>query len=394
MFENLTQVLNNHFFNLLFIMVIIWSLGLAFEKINFPLIIGQLLAGIIIGPAVLNIVENTPEIETLSQLGMFFLMFYAGLNTDPKKMRNLIPSSSLIGLMGTAFPFLLGYLVIKYDGGSTLEALFIATAISGTSLVTKTHILESFKLLQSSIGHSMISSAIIDNIVSFIILAILVKFVQTNEMSLGSGLVTSLEVIIFFAITLFIGYAIFPKLSKLFDSDKGRGFTFALIMGLLFAVLAVMLHLPFILGAYLAGLFVREEVVNRTVFKKLNNRMVAITHGFLGPIFIMSVAFKVSFDVLVTHPFYVLLVVLAAFIGKFAGIFLGARLTGFDRQDSLIMGVGMNGRGAVELVFANVGVTLGVLNYQHLSLLVFVAFLTTFSAPLLLNAILRKNLAN
>ena len=141
MFDNITHISNSHFYNIFFIMVVIWSAGALLEKIKIPLIVGQLFAGIIIGPAVLNLVKDTQEIQVLAKLGMFFLMFFAGFKTNPQKIHKTIFSSMLIGLLGTIFPFILGFIVIYYSGGTLLQALFIGTAISGTSLVTKTRIL-------------------------------------------------------------------------------------------------------------------------------------------------------------------------------------------------------------------------------------------------------------
>ncbi|MGM0440706.1 MAG: cation:proton antiporter [Chlamydiota bacterium] len=225
MFSDIFHVLDTHFFNLLFIMVVIWTIGMVLNKIRLPLIAGQLIAGIIIGPAVLNIARHTFEIDILAQLGMFFLMFYAGLKTHPQKMRNILPSSILIGFLGTVFPFCLGFATLYYQGFSLLPSLFIATAISGTSLVTKTRILNDFKLLKSKLGHTMISAAIFDNILSFVILSVLIKYAKTEEMSLSSGMVTALEVITFFSIVIIIGHFLLPKMHNFLSQRKEHGFT-------------------------------------------------------------------------------------------------------------------------------------------------------------------------
>jgi len=391
MFSNLLHILDSNFFNLLLVMVVIWSVGIFLEKLKIPLVIGQLIAGIIIGPAVLNWIKFTPGIQTLAQLGMFFLMFYAGLQTDPKPMKKILASSLLIGVMGTIFPFALGFFAVYQIEGNFLQALFIGMAISGTSLVTKTRILDEFGILKSKIGHSMVGAAIVDNIVSFILLAVVIKTCRLGTINLWDGIFTSVEVMTFFAVTLFIGYVIFPRVGKMFADRSWLGFTFALIVGLFFAVLAEAIYLPFILGAYLAGLFVREEIMSSDAFHEMNDRLMIITNGFLGPIFIMSVSFKVSFDIIFEHPVLVCLVVVAAFIGKFLGVFLGSKFSRFSTGEALAMGVGMNGRGAVELVFAATGVELGILTNSHLSMLVFVAFATTLMTPFLLKRILRRN---
>ena len=386
MFSNLIQVLDHSFFILLFVMVVVWSVAICLERFRIPLIIGELLAGVIIGPACLDLVRFTPEIKTLAELGMFFLMFYAGLTNDPKSMQKIIKHSLVIGVLGNAFSFAMGAGVVILFGGTIFQALLIGAAISVTSLIVKTRILGDLGVLKTKIGNTMTGAAIFDNIVAFIVLVLVTKTFVAGSLDLFDITITTMEILVFFVVTLSVGYLIFPKLSKFFSSRTGKGFTFALVMGLLFAVFAEAINLPFILGAYIAGLFVREEIMDKELYQKMNDRFLAITHGFLGPIFIMSVAFHVSFSILLEHYVFVLLITLAAFVGKFIGVYLGGRVSGFKNREAIGMGIGMNGRGAVELVFAAVGVEMGILNDMHLSTLVFVAFITTLVTPLLLKA--------
>jgi len=392
-YENLILFVHSPFFNLLFIMISLWTVGILFERLKFPLIIGELLAGIVLGPALLNWVVRTPVFDSLAQLGMFFLMFYAGLEGDPRQLRSNISTSINIGFWGTVFPFFFGVLAAIHFGSSLNQALLIGAAISGTSLVTKSRILSDFNILKTRIGTTMMGSAIVDNIFSFMVLSLIIKSVQNGGFNIASVLFTIIEVALFFIITIYIGVIIFPKVGKLFSRRRGKGFTFALIMGLLFATLAEIINLPFILGAYLAGLFVREEIMSKNLYQKMDDRFLAISHGFLGPVFIMSVALKVSFDVFSTHGLMILAIFMAAFVGKLAGVFIGGALSKLSVPESLCMGFAMNGRGAVELVLAVIGVELGVITNAHLSMLVIVAFATTFMAPLLIRTVLRQKRA-
>lgn len=389
-YDNLIRFIQSPFFNLLFIMITLWTVGIFFERLKFPLIIGELLAGIILGPALLNWVVRTPVFDSLAQLGMFFLMFYAGLEGDPKQIRKSIGTSFNIGFWGTVFPFIFGVWAAIHFGSNLNQALLIGAAISGTSLVTKSRILSDFNILKTKLGTIMMGSAVIDNVFSFMILSLIIKSLQNDGFSLSSVIFTVIEVTLFFTITIYIGMKVFPKVGKLFSRRRGKGFTFALIMGLLFATLAEVINLPFILGAYLAGLFVREEIMSKNLYQKMDDRFLAISHGFLGPIFIMSVALKVSFDVLSTHGPMILAVFMAAFMGKLIGVYIGGAISRLNAQESLCMGFAMNGRGAVELVLAIIGVELGIITNAHLSMLVIVAFSTTFLAPLLLRMMIKQ----
>jgi len=141
-------------------------------------------------------------------------------------------------------------------------------------------------------------------------------------------------VVAFFGIALFIGYRVYPLVGKFFVHPGARGFTFALVMGLLIAGIGQVMGLHFIIGAYLAGLFVREEFVGGA-FRDLNRRFQTLSHGFLGPIFIVSVAFHVSFGVFETHTLFLIALIIAAIAGKVIGAGGGAYLTGVGKEKRL-----------------------------------------------------------
>lgn len=385
MFTNIFNIIQTPLFNILFLVAIAWSIAIFLERFKIPLIIGELMAGIIIGPAVLNIVRPTPEIDLLASLGMFFLMFHAGLETDPKYLRKTLKSSVWIGLNGILLPFVLGIIVTLYFGANLMQAILIGAAISGTSMVTKSRILSDLKLMKSTLGYKMMGAAIFDNIIIFIIISIIIKTHQQGAFTFLDGIFTGIEVLLFFGVTLAIGYLIFPKASKYFSTRRGKGFTFALLMGFLFAIFAESIRLPFILGAYIAGLFVREEIMSASLFQKMHDRFLAISHGFLGPIFIMSIALKINLNVIVKEFWFFLALFAVAFLGKLLGVYLGGVISGNSQKESIIMGLGMNGRGEIELIIALIGLQLGIITQNHLSILVMVAFATTLTAPLILN---------
>jgi len=147
-----------------------------------------------------------------------------------------------------------------------------------------------------------------------------------------------LKVAAFFGLSHVIGIIIYPKLSKYFSSREAKGFTFALIMALLFGVLAEMAGLHIILGAYMAGLFVREGIVSKELFQKINDRFVAITYGFMGPIFIVSLSFHIDLTILTTHPLLLVTLLLAAVVGKVAGAGGGALLGQMNKGEAMVIG--------------------------------------------------------
>ncbi len=391
--ENAVRVFNMPIVSILFLLVVVWVAGEFSKKARLPPIIGELLAGLIIGPPILNLVSYSESLDVLAKLGMFFLMFYAGLETDPKKLFRVSKSAIFIGVAGTFVPFVLGLAAVMSLGGSFLQGLFIGAAISGTSMVTKSRILYDLKLLRTRLGYTIMGSAMVDNMLSFIILSVAIKSVMIGDFTVQEGLLTLAETSVFFVVSIFIGYKLYPRITK-YMRQATRGFTFAIIVGLFFAFFAEIMRIHFVIGAYLAGLMVSEEIAGQRTFSGLKNRFRAITQGFLGPLFIVSVAFSVSFSALVSTPLLFLAVLLAAFAGKIIGASGGAYSGGAKGGDSLTIGLGMNGRGTVEMIIAMVGLELGILTSNHLTILVMVAFITTLVVPFALRQRIHKTSAS
>ena len=349
-----------------------------FERINQPPVLGELLAGIVIGPSVLNLVEFSPTIELLGRLGMFFLMFYAGLQTDLKKLLKMSKLFLGVGIGGTFVPLLLGAGVTLLFGGDINQALLVGIAISGTALAVKVKILTDLGLLRSRVGYIMMGASVTDNLLSFIILTAVLKGITGKFTPWGVG-VSILEVALFFAVVLAIGYLVYPRVGKVMRTEM-RVFTLALLMGFLFAVLAERIGIHFIIGAYLAGLFVREQLQERE-FRKIDLRFETIAYGLLAPIFIVSLAFHVKLEVFITEFWFLIGLFLAAVGGKLIGGGGVGYLAGLSKDEALTVGIGMNARGMVEIILAAVGMEMGILTEVHLTLMVAVAFLTTLITP-------------
>ncbi len=387
-------------FTILFILVVVWVVRLIFEKLNFPFILGELLAGMVIGPSVLGLVGNsgaifpwTPALDTLAKLGMFFLMFYAGLATDPKELGKNTKSFLSIGIPGTFVPLTLGLIVVWYFTENIWIALIMALAISGTSLATKSRILDDFDILETKLGYTMMGGGMVDNILSFILLSVALHSITEPNLGAVSIMTSLLLVTAFFVGVLLIGYYVYPVIGPMFSRPGSEGFILALVFGLLIAGVGSLAGLHFIIGAYLGGLFISEEIMSESrtehlfnlgTYGDLKRRFRMLSHGFLGPIFIVSVAMKASFGVIKNFPLFLLALIGAATVGKLLGAGGGASLSGFNRNESFIVGMSMNGRGTVELILASLGLEMGLLTESHLSLLVFTAFTTTLLVPLIL----------
>lgn len=396
-------------FTILFILSTVWIARLILEKLSMPHILGELLVGMIIGPPVLGLLGGmgsdalfvwSDSMDLLADLGMFFVMFYAGLSTDPKELRKKVKSFVGIGVLGTFTPLLLGFSVTWFFTHNFWVSLLVGLAISGTSLATKSRILDDLGLLRTKLGHSMMGGGMVDNIISFVILTLALNAIAEGSLSIVSVITTILLVAGFFGGVLFLGYYIYPIVGPSFAKSGERGFVFAFIMGLLVAGLGQIVGLHFIIGAYLAGLFVREEIMPRRhkldnfsgTLGNLDNRFRTLSHGFLGPIFIVSVAYKVDFGAVGEAPLFLLALIGVAIAGKLVGAGFGAYISGENSwEESLTVGIAMNGRGTVELILAAIALEkLEAFTETHLSLLVITAFVTTLMVPIVLRFIVPK----
>ena len=382
---------NNSIINLLLVMVIIWTAGVLFRTIKQPPVIGELLAGFIFGPPVLGIIHPDETLHVLSELGIFFLMFYAGLETNPFELKQMTRPSLFVALGGFILPFLLGLAACYFLGLALLQALFIGMALSITAIAVNARVLTDLKMTRFRVTPVIIGASIIDDILSLALFTVIIDLASGDNSLIGAHLfILIFKVIAFFGISHLIGFMLYPKFSRYFSSREAKGFTFALIMALLFGVLAEMAGLHIILGAYMAGLFVREGIVSKELFQKISDRFVSIAYGFLGPIFFVSLSFHISFSVLFTHIVPLSILLLAAIAGKLVGSGAGALLGKMNKGEAMVIGAAMNGRGAVELIIASIGLQMGIIDTTYFSILIVIAFLTTLMPPVSLHLLLKK----
>jgi Kef-type K+ transport system membrane component KefB len=374
-------------------MAVVWGTGMIFRRLKLPILLGELLAGLIFGPALFGVFHDNETIRVLAELGIFFLMLHAGLETDPKDLLNSSKRSLAIAAGGVVLPFFLGYIVAIYFGFDPIQAAFIGMSLSITAISVTTKIFKDFKYNKSKVAHLVMGAAILDDIIAFLMLSIILGVVAGGG-SIGAAEVSILigKVVLFFGGVIFAGTKLIPIFNKVF-SDKGyKAFTFTLIIALAFGVFAEYIGLHYILGAYLAGLFVKEEIIHPAVYQKIEDRLFGLSYSFLGPIFFVSLGFHVDFGIFQDSTALPLLIVitLAAIIGKVVGAGGMGYLMGLKKQDALIVGLSMNGRGAVELILAVIGLELGLIDETLFSVLVFMAFFTTLMTPITLKYLLKS----
>ncbi|WP_416200711.1 MAG: Na-H-Exchanger domain-containing protein [Thermocaproicibacter melissae] len=367
--------------NLALILVTTKLGGLLSQKAKMPEVLGALLAGVIIGPVCLNLVSYDSDIKLLANLGVIFLMFLAGLETDLEQFKKAGKSSFMIALFGILVPLILGTLSAFLFYDNVIENLFIGIILTATSVSITVETLTELGKLNTTAGINILGAAVIDDILGIILVSALLS---ANNSSDGGSLVRSLVGILLFCAVGILAILFAPKLMERFQDRIHPGhtyFTIALAAVLVIAFLAEGLGIAAITGAYLCGLLLSQFPHKQYLQKNVK----AISSGFLSPIFFASVGLEASLngfsmrEVLITFIMFVI-----AVIGKVLGCGAGARIFKISKRESLQIGVGMVSRGEVAIITANIGLQAKIISQEVFIPTILVVLLTTIITPILL----------
>jgi len=385
--------------NLLILLLVAKLLGELAERFRQPSMIGEVIAGVILGPSMLHIIPDAGEIKVIAELGVFMLIVLAGMEIEVEEIRNSIRGKSIwIALLGFIVPMASGIGIGLFFHFSNTFTIFLGLCIAITALPVSIRILMDLGKLKTDIGQRIISAAIFNDILALLILGIILDFNDATknlkDLTL-SILWTTLKVVVFTAI-LMVSYHFFklakrkvnvvnPRMNKFTHYLRGKESIFALVIlfVLIFSSIAELLGLHFVVGAFFGAILIPRSMFANRDFEKVQRSISGITMGFLAPIFFATMG--ISFNFGSFNNMTLLLVVLgASFFSKIFGGYLGGRLAGFDHAKSLTLGLGLNARGIMELVIANIALAKGFIDIQVFSILVIMALLTTIFTPFLL----------
>ena len=374
--------------NLLLVLLAAWMGGAIANKLGYPSILGELIAGIVLGPALYNVLQPTNATDVLAEIGVILMMLYIGMEIDFRELGKASWAGFLAAIGGFLVPFGLGYYTVLAFGGSEMGALFVAIAVGVTSLATKSRILVDLELLNTRIAHVLMAGALISDTLALVIFAGIISFADVGNVDMMLVLKVAGKAVLFFAVTSALGIYALPvvgkQLEKVGFTNRTIFFTIMLVVTFGFAELAELAGLHHILGAFMAGLFLRDSVFNRRLSKELNKVFYDISIGFLAPIFFVTAGYHVTFDVFGSDLTLLIVILTVATFGKIFGTALFYLPSGNGWREGITVGAGMNGRGAVEIIIAGIGLNLGFINQEIFSILVFMAIFTTATVPFLL----------
>lgn len=389
------------FINIVIMLVTALALGEVFKRLHQPALVGHLLAGVIIGPSLFNIVQADESLETVINLSIFFLMFLAGLELHPEEIRRAGKNAIILSVIAFVVPFVGGVLVSDLLGLEMITSLFIGLTLAITAVPVSAVVLMEFGLLKSKMGSTIMTAGIVDDILSLIALAIILQLAQNGgEIEFGEIGFSVIKIVAFLGGIFLITFVLkkthhwLPqKFSPLFAKLKTReaGFGILLISALGLSLIAEAVGLHFVIGTFFAGLIVYKEIVGKENVEKINDVFSAITFGFLSPIFFAFIGMEFYAQSLVEHMPLFLILLVVAIAGKIGGGFIGGKLTGFSNSESKIIGYLVNSRGMVELVIATIGFELGIIDKTLFTVIVAVGFITTIMSPIMARIALRRN---
>lgn len=370
-------------FGLFWVVLAAAVFGTVASKLGVPAVVGQVLAGILIGPSVLSLVRPDEFLLSLAELGAVFLLFMVGLETRFRDLLSVGKEALLVAVLGIAFPLALGFGFGLWQGQENVSALFVGTSLVATSVGITAKVLQEMGVLDARFAQVILGAAVIDDILGLTLLAVVSGLGAGESMSAAQvALILGLSVG-FVALVLAVGIPLVRRFQpRLQNLSLSRMFNVAIVVGLGVAALSTVAGLAPIIGAFLAGM-VLAEVKDEVEFES----KVHALESFLAPVFFVVVGLQLDLGVLGDPVVIVagLILTVLAVIGKVAGGLIGARSMG-GRQ-SLLVGVGMVPRGEVGLIVASLGLAAGVIGKQVYAEVLLMVLLTTVLAPLVLRAL-------
>jgi Kef-type K+ transport system membrane component KefB len=356
-----------------------------FRRLGQPTVVGEILGGVIAGPAVLGVYHVNPETELFAEIGVVLLLFQVGLETRLNDLLRVGGTALAVGVLGVALPFGAGFLAAELAGGDLAVAVFLAAALTATSVGITSNVLRDLGALTSRPGRVILGAAIIDDVLAIMILSVATGVAAggVDAVRVGSLIVVAL---LFIVVVVIGGTRILRRRRSLLTEPEFAESAFlpGMIVMLGLAALASWIGLAAIIGAFLAGMVVGESSERHALEAE-----VAPVAAFFTPFFFGFIGAQVDLDALGSIEALGLLLGITALavVSKFVGAFLGAISSG--RAMATLIGWGMVPRGEVGIVVAGLGLSAGAIDNELYSIVVGMAIITTLIVPPLLPRLVR-----
>ena len=361
-------------FDLALILISTKLFGLMTKKVRMPQVVGALVAGVVLGPAVLNVLSETEFIQKLAELGVIVLMFTAGLETDINQLKKTGKASFIIAVLGVIIPLVGGFFIANIfnkgnDVNTILQNVFIGIILTATSVSITVETLKEMGKLKTRAGNAILGAAIIDDILGIIALTITTSLADPSI----NVIIVLAKIVMFFIFAGLAGYLFHWAFIKLDERYLLLSFS-----------AEEFFRVADITGAFIAGLVISDS--NRSNY--LNSRFETLSYMLLSPIFFASIGIKVQLTAMTKTIFiFAILLLIVAILSKVFGCALGAKLCKYSNREAIQIGTGMISRGEVALIVANKGIAMGLMLPEFLAPVVIVVVVTTIVTPILLKVV-------
>ena len=350
------------------------------DRIHVPAVIGEIVAGIMIGPSVLGLVDTGDMLFFLAEIGVILLLIQVGLETDIIELKSVGRASILVAIIGVVLPMALGFGASSLLGESVNTSLFVGAALTATSIGITARVFGDLRALATIEARTVLGAAVVDDVLGLIILTVVTRIVEQGSVGIGTIASTIGLAIGFLAVTSTVGFTIFPQLfARIAKGARSTSTVSVVAIGIAlgFSVLADKAHLAPIIGAFVAGLALRRIATHERV-----ERDVASLAQIFVPIFFLNIGISTNIRAMADARVIGVALILSA-VAIVSKIAAASGATG-SRGDKLTIGFGMLPRGEVGLIFASIGLSVGALSEELYGSVLVVVLVTTLIAPPLL----------
>lgn len=390
--------------SLLVLIVVARLMGAVFNRLNQPAVIGEMLAGILLGPAVFGVIEPTRALAGVSELAVFLVILAAGLEMRFEDVVGAMKGGGLrVALLSFFIPFFAGVAVAQYFELDAMRTVFLGLCISITALPVAAKILDNLGLLHTPIGRYAIATAIVNDVAAMLVLGVvLVLPPQPTFTAVASSVGISIAKLLGLAALVLVlnrgmalleakGYAVqvIPERLVRWLGPEAL-FGIVLLFVLAFGSVSEVLGFHFVIGAFFGALLLDKRHFLASRYNELKLTLNSVTGGFLAPVFFAYLGLKFDFDAIRDWGFVAAVLLVSVFSKLLAG-WLGGRLLKMERRESMALGGMLNGRGVMELVVASIAYERGFIGPQMFSTLVLMGVVTTLITPWLVGKALPKD---
>ncbi|MGJ3915468.1 cation:proton antiporter [Limosilactobacillus fermentum] len=360
-----------------------------FNRWGIPDVIGQILVGIVAGPAVLGWIHQTAMIEEFQEIGVIVLMFIAGLESDLSLLKKYLKPAMAVAVGGMALPIVVMGLASQLFGLQWFESLFIGVIFSATSVSISVAVLREFNQIDSKEGATVLGAAVADDIGGVLILSVLISLMngKGGESSTSLPLIIMMQAIFFGGTYLLVRWLApyLMHLSKRLLTTAAPA-VMAMILCLGMASLADLVHLSGAVGAFFAGI----SVANTKARHDIAEAFEPLGYAVFIPVFFVNVGLVMRLNHFLDSLVFIVVMTILACLTKLIGSGGGAMLMGFDRQSGYVIGSGMIARGEMALITAQIGYEAHLLSSKYYSDVITVVVLATVLAPFILKHALKR----